>query len=509
MPQFTRFPPLPPGPYKAAVTAFVDVLRAWPAEGEPFRTVRTRLKRAEMWHRDHADDLWHFLRVAPGEHMARSPELAAMAAADDDKALNAIADRLWAVNPVLAHAMLSRITDRVNTANELLKYVESFAYPGVRLTGPQIRRWLAWAQGLELVRPVGVGLGLGERGKRLTERLKLFDVDEFLEEDEPEVPPAAAAMPASDGPAEVAPEVAAEPAADPPLHATPAAPAAPAPAPTRGVAVAPAPVGPPSNQPERGVPVRRLRGGLDAELRADTTAHLRAWWGDLDTAPIDPASWEAVGLDGPAWMEDPHRTLFRLAVAAGLQFEPQRAPAAGRAAFIALDQAGVLDALHEGTAPPRRMAQVEADALLLASLVARRFAEHPTLPEDLERADDAAGAFERLGQALGGLFTVEIFWILRALHRTGVLRLKGAAAFTAVPHRDVRDTLFRLGFLASPYAATLTELAAAAQAARAAVGEADAPEVVLRAFAAGAGCAFGCPHATSCGVACQERAELP
>ena len=55
------------------------------------------------------------------------------------------------------------------------------------------------------------------------------------------------------------------------------------------------------------------------------------------------------------------------------------------------------------------------------------------------------------------------------LARLGVLRYDDLADFTATPHRIVRDTLFRLGFLATPYASDGPALTAAAKAARKAV----------------------------------------
>src|SRR5205807_6167148 len=124
------------------------------------------------------------------------------------------------------------------------------------------------------------------------------------------------------------------------------------------------------------------------------------------------------------------------------------------ASYAALDKAGVLADLYQGTVPENLPAQVDARALMLASLSARRCAEVPELASQLDGRASAAEAFAALDTALGrGLFRTELFWIMDMLSRLGVLRYADLADFTTTPHRIVRDTLFRLGFTASPYAA--------------------------------------------------------
>ena len=165
MPQFTRFPPLPAVEAKAAVGQVVRFLRDWPIDGEPFRTQRTRLKRTDLWSRERYPDLLRFLYVAQVDPVVPSELVrAVIEAEDDDAALDALADRLWNINPLLAKVVLERLKDRVNSLLELTKYIDSFAYPGNRLEGPQLRTWFTWARGVGWLRPVGVGFALGERG---------------------------------------------------------------------------------------------------------------------------------------------------------------------------------------------------------------------------------------------------------------------------------------------------------------------------------------------------------
>ena len=50
---------------------------------------------------------------------------------------------------------------------------------------------------------------------------------------------------------------------------------------------------------------------------------------------------------------------------------------------------------------------------------------------------------------------------MNMLSRLGVIRYDDLGDFTVTPHRIVRDTLFRLGFIATPYASDAPSLAAA------------------------------------------------
>ena len=92
------------------------------------------------------------------------------------------------------------------------------------------------------------------------------------------------------------------------------------------------------------------------------------------------------------------------------------------------------------------------------------------------------------------------------LARLGVVRYDDLADYTVTPHRIVRDTLFRLGYIASPYATDAGALAAAAKAARRVMPVGPADEA-LALFALACGCAYDCAHRKSCEYACRERLE--
>ena len=143
---------------------------------------------------------------------------------------------------------------------------------------------------------------------------------------------------------------------------------------------------------------------------------------------------------------------------------------------------------------------------MLASLAARRCAEVPELASQLEGRATAAEAFASLEAALGrGLFRTELFWIMDMLAKLGVIRYPDLGDFTVTPHRIVRDTLFRLGYIDTPYA-NEAALTAATRAARKAVPDGAADEI-LTLFALACGCAYDCPNRKSCDYPCRERLE--
>jgi hypothetical protein len=199
--------------------------------------------------------------------------------------------------------------------------------------------------------------------------------------------------------------------------------------------------------------------------------------------------------------------VYRIAVAAALAFRLESDRVGVIRAFTALDKAGVLADLFHGTVPESLPAQVDARALMLASLAARRCAETPDLAGQLDGQSSAAAVFALLDGALGrGLFRIELLWMMDMLAKLGVIRHADLADFTVTPYRIVRDTLFRLGFIESPFAPDAAALAASSRAARRAAGEGPADEI-LAAFTVAAGCAYDCPHRKTCDFPCRERSE--
>jgi len=489
VPQFTHFPFLPQGAPSQLVDELIAACRAMPADGEPFREFRGRLKSAGLWKAEQADNTLRFLRVPKSKQVKPSPVIEALAAGDDAAARAALTDRLWQVNPLLMKTVVELVSERPHTRDDLTNYINSFAYRGEAVTRVELQSWINLAIGLEILKVVGIALALGGRGDDILTRAKALEVDEFLEEDEPE--------PDLDGEGEADDDAVAD--AEPPALAAPAPVEAPKP-----TVDYESPIG-----RGRPVAVSRLggRGVYEDDVLSETRELIDGWWSEQTPSSSLPSA-EDFGIDAGVWMEGADEALYRLAVAAALAFRLGRDKGSVVAAFRGLDEAGVLSDLYFGTAPESLPDSVDSQSLMLASLVARRCAESPDLALTMEKQKGAKAAFEELAKALGrGLFTLELFWMMRALGDIGALRLDDLQDVAAIPTRLVRDTLFRLGFLETPYATdseALIEVAAAAARATSAA----APDQVIEGFALAAGCAYDCDNRRSCNLACRERADL-
>ena len=499
MPQVVDLPPIG-ADQRGQLQALVRVCKETPAKGESFREVRSRLRGVKLWDRERPATILRFLGVG-GATVAPSIFMQTVAAAanEDDTAL-AILDRIWHLNPLLGKTVLDLVSQRAYHKDELYKHLASAAYRGKVPSRPALETWIQIAIACGLLRTIGVAVGLGARAERYTQLASALDVDEFLEEDKPEPEPVIPSLAEDDFAA--APEPAPPESSIPVTAAAPAT-GSPLPAPLRHLSAEGIPT--PRNR-ERPVPTSRFAAGFADEVLAETTSRIAAWHADLKLASgaYQPSDF---GLDPEHWVENADEVLYRIAVAAALAFRLDRDRASVIAAFTALDKASVLSDLYQGTVPETLPAQVDARALMLASLAARRCAEVPELASQLDGRASAAEAFASLDAALGrGLFRTELFWILDMLARLGVIRYDDLGDFTVTPHRIVRDTLFRLGFIATPYASDGTALLAASRAARKAVPTGPADEI-LTVFALAAGCAYDCTHRKTCDFPCRERLE--
>ncbi len=497
MPQVVDLPPI--GQERGALAALVRVCKETPPKGESFREFRTRLRAAKLWDRERPVIMLRFLGVG-GAKIEPSLFMQAVAAAtgEDDTAF-AVLDRVWNLNPLLAKTVLDLVGQRAYGKDELYKHLNSIAYKGIVPSRPALESWLQTAIACGLLRTLGIAVAAGPRIERYQQLAAAFDVEEFLAEDKPEPEPVIPNL--SDE--EAAP---AEAAVETSIPAAAAAPSgSPLPAPLRHLSAegVPSPRG-----RERAVPPSRFAQGFADDVLADTSARIAAWWADVpQNAQAQAYQPSDFGLDTEQWVEGADEVLYRIAVAAALAFRLDRDRAGVIAAYAALDKAGVLADLYQGTVPENLPAQIDARALMLASLAARRCAEVPELASQLDGRASAGEVFAALEAALGrGLFRTELFWILDMLARLGVIRYDDLGDYTVTPHRIVRDTLFRLGFLASPYASDAASLAAAAKAARRAVPSGAADEA-LALFALAAGCAYDCSHRKTCDFPCRERLE--
>jgi len=497
MPQVVELPPIGQDA-RGALVALVRVCKETPANGEPFRELRARLRAAKLWERERPTVMLRFLGVG-GATVTPSTFMQALAAANgEDEIAIAILDRVWELNPLLGKTVLELVAQRAYHKDEIYKHLASAAYRGLVPSRPALETWFQIAIGTGLLRTLGVAVASGPRAERYVQLAAALDADEFLAEDKPLPEPVIPSV--TDD--EAAPAEAATPESSIPVTA--AAPGgSPLPAPLRHLSAEGVPL---PRSRERAIPTSRFAQGFTDEILGETTARITGWWAEAQRPSLayQPSDF---GLDAEAWVESADEVVYRIAVAAALAFRLDRDRAAVIAAFAALDKAGVLGDLYQGTVPENLPAQVDARALMLASLAARRCAEVPELAAQLEGRTSAAEAFASLDAALGrGLFRTELFWIMDLLAKLGVIRYDDLGDFTVTPHRIVRDTLFRLGFIDSPYASDPRALAITAKASRKAVPDGAADEI-LTLFALACGCAYDCPNRKSCDYPCRERLE--
>jgi hypothetical protein len=494
MPQVVELPPIGQDA-RGALVALVRVCKEIPTKGEPFRELRSRLRAAKLWDRDRPAVLLRFLGTGGATAMPSLFMQALAAANGDDETAVAVLDRVWHLNPLLGKTVLELVAQRAYHKDEIYKHLASAAYRGVVPSRPALETWLQIAIGTGLLRTLGIAVISGPRAERYTTLAAALDVDEFLAEDRPDPAPVIPHLVEEDA------EATAGEASVPAVAAASAG--SPLPAPLRHLTIEGVPT--PRNR-ERVVATSRFAQGFSDDILDDTKQRIASWWAEANQ-PSPTYQPSDFGLDPEAWVEGADEVVYRVAVAAALAFRLDRDRAAVLSAFGALDKAGVLGDLYQGTVPENLPTHVDARALMLASLAARRCAEVPELASQLEGRGSAAEAFASLDAALGrGLFRTELFWIMDMLAKLGVIRYADLGDFTVTPHRIVRDTLFRLGFLASPYASDGPALTAAARATRRAIPDGPADEI-LATFALACGCAYDCTHRKTCDYPCRERLD--
>jgi len=499
MPQVVDLPPIGQD-QRGAMASLVRVCKDTPAKGEAFKEFRSRLRAAKLWDRERPAVMLRFLGVGGATIMPSAFMQAVAAANSEDDTATAIMDRVWQLNPLLGKTILELVGQRAYGKDEVYKHLGSSAFQGTVPSRPGLETWLQIAIATGLLKTIGIAVVPGPRADRYVQLASTIDVEEFLAEDKPEPEPVIPKL--SEDDAAPAAEVATS--ADTSIPVAAAAPGgSPLPAPLRHLSADSVPL--PRGR-DRATPLSRFSSGFSDDVLAETSKKLATWWSDANVTSqsYQPSDF---GLDAEQWVENADEVLYRVAVAAALAFRLDRDRAGVIAAYTALDKAGVLADLYQGTVPENLPAHIDARALMLASLAARRCAEVPELAASLDGRASAAEAFASLDAALGrGLFRTELFWIFDVLSRLGVIRFDDLADYTVTPHRIVRDTLFRLGFIGSPYASDATSLSAAAKAARRAIPTGPADEI-LTLFALSASCSYDCAHRKTCDFACRERLE--
>ena len=293
MPQVVDLPPIG---QRAALAALVKVCKDTPANGEPFRDFRSRLRAAKLWDRERPAIILQFLGAGGGT-VAASPFMQALAAATtDEDTANAILDRVWELNPLLAKTVVDLIAQRAFGKDELYKILASSAYRGVLPSRPSSRRGCRSGSLPAYCAQSASRCCRAARIERYAQLAATLDADEFLEEDKPEPEPV---IPSGDedGPAAPVVEVTAGETSIPvPLRRPPARRYR-----RRCVTLRADGVPSPRGR-DRAVPVSRFAHGFSDDVLDETADKIAAWWGEMRAAShaYQPADFE---LDAEPWVE--------------------------------------------------------------------------------------------------------------------------------------------------------------------------------------------------------------
>ncbi len=514
MPQLVEFPYFSAQDSWTGVGNFIALCRELPDDGMPFKQFKVLLKKHKLWNRDRVVATLRFFRLPGAGVVVPSEVVRSVTTAEDDEAARLVlAERLWECNPLLCKAVIECLQQRVYSRDELYKFVDSFAYRGTPLVRLEMQSWLDLALGLGITKTLGIAMALGPVGEQFVPRAQDVEVEDFLEDDEPEPEPSGITVASSDDsdgtlapdtaiatPSSVTQSMAGIPTTSRELQIS-------RPVPSPSVALPSTQWTSPHEALARPVPVRDFASGFSKDVLSETANQIQDWFSSQDSSGpvLDIGDF---GFDQATWMESSEDTFYQVCVCAALVFRMQHGTSDIIASYKALKDSGVLRDLYDGTAPEVFPEQIDPKSLMLASLVARRCAEKSELAIELEKKKSAKEAFALLQEVLGnGLFRIELFWIMRSLQQLGAVRFKDLQDYTSIPDRNLRDVLFRLGFIDSPYAMSTKDLVVAAKAAHKCVGGEANARVVLSAFSQAAGCGYDCTMRKKCSYPCRERTE--
>ena len=119
MPQVVELPPIGQDS-RGALVALVRVCKETPAKGESFKEFRSRLRGAKLWERERPTVMLRFLGVG-GPTITPSAFMQTLgAAAGDDAIADALLDRVWELNPLLAKTVMDLVAQRAHHKDCLL-----------------------------------------------------------------------------------------------------------------------------------------------------------------------------------------------------------------------------------------------------------------------------------------------------------------------------------------------------------------------------------------------------
>ncbi|MCO4760161.1 MAG: hypothetical protein KC502_01575 [Myxococcales bacterium] len=444
---------------------------------------------------------------------------------------------------------------RLHSTYELHRMLTSYVYPGETIRLPDFQAWIRWIVLSGRVKLIGIRWGLTDAGKEIVPRLRMIDVEEFLEDEAEEDEEDEAAEEE---------EEAAAPAlkvAAPTKKKAAAAPAKSAPAAEEGPEDLPdLPDLPPEPPPVDEEAFARYQASLDAmveepepvaEAEPVTVPSVsrrvmpprlaiaqRAQVAACDQNPLELADviaqlreegrkqglaggslLLASGLEPRLARSEAQRFLFL----AGLLARLYAAAPDGRLAQLVIDRVGGLspiavlldrpEALTEvvvrwGLALPTPEHVAARRAIMDAVIGGRALKARKDLATVLAEAPKSVVLITELQRGLlKGAPAMAAFWLVRELVRVEVWTHPAAKEIAFVPSRDNRLMAYRLRLLDSHFAHSTARLIAAAQKLATAMPAGSVEAAAFEVLAPDDHLRFDCNKVTICQEPCAWRAQ--
>ena len=231
MVQRIEYAVFPDTPDAALLTTVNKVLGHVQRSELSFRQMRDWLREEGLWNKETIPTVLSLLDVEmeKASQTSLGPWAQRFFGVDDlDGQKTALFERLLDQNTLLVKYVMEALDmeggGRLHSTYELHRMLTSYVYPGQHIGLPDFQAWIKWMVVSERLKLIGIRWGLTDHGKQVVPKLRMIDVDEFLEEEEEEAELAAAESAAAESaPAESAPVESAPAASAPRPAAAPSA----------------------------------------------------------------------------------------------------------------------------------------------------------------------------------------------------------------------------------------------------------------------------------------------
>lgn len=176
-----------------------------------FRAMRDWLREQGVWNKESLDDVLDLfdIRLDKKDGASLGPWALKYFAIDDaDEQKTALFERLLDQNTLLVKYVMEALDmdggGRLHSTYELHRMLTSYVYPGQHIGLPHFQAWIKWMIAADRLKLIGIRWGLTPLGKEVVPKLRMIDVDEFLEDEEEAAEEAAAALAEAAGDGEVA-----------------------------------------------------------------------------------------------------------------------------------------------------------------------------------------------------------------------------------------------------------------------------------------------------------------